>query len=152
MVTRSLPLSPASCFSQSRLWRTPARERLSNTWTLASVVVSRRSAQFEPTNPAPPKMSASLLVFIAHFSCREAVAVELSRCFRRAVFRRLRPQPLDQFLDAFRKTLLRFVAERASRRGDIRKAMPDVAGAILPCDLGLLLAAEGVCQRSCDFA
>src|SRR5207237_9480102 len=49
--------SPAACRNQLTLCCTPRRDKLSKMCTLASVVFSSRYAQFEPTNPAPPKIT-----------------------------------------------------------------------------------------------
>src|SRR5947209_1347445 len=57
IVTLSRPVPFAAFCSHRKLCPTFGRERLSKTWTSASVLVKRRWAQLEPMKPAPPKIN-----------------------------------------------------------------------------------------------
>src|SRR5262245_38929763 len=98
---RNRPDPPAVDCNQRRLWRTPGRERLSNTCTLAFVSVRSRCARFDPMNPAPPKMTAERkagfpLVFLMRFlSGGKTELRQLRDRSFRAVLRGLRPDPFD---------------------------------------------------------
>src|SRR5437016_4957175 len=135
MVTCNRPELPAVFLSHSRLWRTPARQRLSKTCTLASVLVSRWRARFDPIKPAPPKISTdrfSCLIIIpaSSLSCCQAQAVELSHGFRHAVLRLLGAQPPGQVFHSIRKADPRRVAKKLSCPRNVGKAMPHVSSPI----------------------
>src|SRR5437763_17130088 len=56
----SRPERPATRCNSARLWRTPLRDKLSYTWTLASVFSNKCRTQLEPIKPAPPKTRTEL--------------------------------------------------------------------------------------------